>query len=111
MSGITGNQIRVSYGGIMMGMKVGEFDRVVDLMVRSLHEAVEREGVSEDEVREVLASRALSGLDDIFNDGGFVRCEEFTDLGIEFALAYGELESEGFDEAHWELIDEAIDRF
>ena len=49
-------------------------------------------------------------LDDIFNDGGYARCERFTDLASDAALAEGyEFESEGWDDLRWRIIDRAFE--
>lgn len=47
-------------------------------------------------------------LDDLFNDGGEVRCINFTDLAIEYALQFGEIESTPFNNAQWSCIESAI---
>lgn len=48
-------------------------------------------------------------LDDLFNDGGEVRCEYFGDLAIPYALEFGKLESPEFDKARWPCFERAIE--
>ena len=43
-------------------------------------------------------------LDDAFEDGGFARCEKFLDKIDPYALQFGPLESERFDDAKWATI-------
>lgn len=47
-------------------------------------------------------------LDDLFNDGGEIRCEKFGDLAMEYALQFGELESTPFTNKQWDCIEAAI---
>jgi hypothetical protein len=47
-------------------------------------------------------------LDDLFEDGGEIRCEKFTDLAMEYALQFGELESSPFNNKQWDCIKSAI---
>jgi hypothetical protein len=49
-----------------------------------------------------------SFLDDLFNDGGEIRCEKFIDLADSYALKFGKLESKEFDNAKWPCIEDAI---
>lgn len=48
--------------------------------------------------------------DDIFNDGGRVRCELFVDIADEYAIEYAKFDSEEFYEIRNELIKEALNR-
>lgn len=48
-------------------------------------------------------------LDDTFNDGGEVRCERFCDLAWPYALQFGNIDSEGFDDARAKCHDAAIE--
>ena len=50
-----------------------------------------------------------SFLDDLFNDGGEIRCEKFTDLAMEYALQFGEIESTPFNNKQWSCIESAIE--
>ena len=47
-------------------------------------------------------------LDDQFDDGGEARCERFLDLGDEYAMQFGDLETKSFDDAKWKCITRAI---
>ena len=49
-------------------------------------------------------------LDDLFADGGEVRCEQFTDLSIEYGLQFGKLESSPFSIATHKCIEKAINK-
>lgn len=49
-------------------------------------------------------------LDDLFEDGGEVRCEYFTDLAMPYAIKNGgPIESTEFDEIRWPIIERAIE--
>lgn len=49
-------------------------------------------------------------LDDLFNDGGETRCKQFTDLAMDYALQFGELESTPFTDAQHKCIKKAIEK-
>lgn len=47
-------------------------------------------------------------LDDKFCDEGQIRCEQFSDLSMEYGLQFGEFESEEFLNACWDCCITAI---
>jgi len=47
-------------------------------------------------------------LDNLFKDGGEIRCENFADLAWDYSLQFGELGSDNFDNAQWRCIRSAI---
>lgn len=83
------------------------FERTVDKMVQSLIDEAEYAGV---DLSDVDINNFNYLLDELFNDGGEVRCKKFTDIAIEYALGFGELETWPFMDAQWKCIDEAIYR-
>lgn len=48
-------------------------------------------------------------LDDLFNDGGEVRCVHFIDLTNKYACRFGPIESTKWEEARWPCIEKAIE--
>lgn len=50
----------------------------------------------------------LTELDNMFNDGGAVRCEKFMDLGMPYSLQFGPLETMPFDMAQGRVLSESI---
>jgi hypothetical protein len=47
-------------------------------------------------------------LDDRFDDGGYARCEKFTDLAWPYSFQFGEIESNAQSNAQWKCIKAAI---
>ena len=84
---------------------------VVDEMVESLREAAEREGVDVEDIRDLFSRRDVNGLDDLFNDGGEVRCEHFADLAWDYAGDFGDMDSSEFSDAQGSAIEEAMRQF
>lgn len=78
----------------------------VERMVKSLLYQAEHHEKS----LEGLTARNMNEfLDDLFNDGGEIRCEKFTDLAMEYSLQFGELESIPFYDKQWSCIESAIE--
>lgn len=86
-------------------------EQVVEDMVESLKEKAEIEGVSIEDIRELFEEKRINELDELFRDGGEARCDHFTDIGMEYALEFGEIESEGFDNAFYEVVEKAMEEF
>lgn len=60
-------------------------DMVKSLMFHAKYYDKSLDGITEENYSDFL--------DDLFDDGGEIRCEYFTDLAIEYSLQFGELES------------------
>lgn len=83
----------------------------VNEMIDSLKEQAKQHDVSEADIRTLFKDKRINDLDDLFNDGGEVRCEYFGDLAFEYALQFGTFESKGFEEARWKAIELAMKKF
>lgn len=83
----------------------------VDNMIESIKEQAENFDIPKDDIAELFQNKNVDGLDKLFEDGGEVRCEYFTDLAIEYALQFGEFDSAEFHEARWEAIEKAMKEF
>jgi hypothetical protein len=81
-------------------------ERAVGKMVESLLDAAKSNGKS---LKGLTYENFNTFLDDLFNDGGEIRCEQFTDLAIDYALQFGELESDSFNVAQHKCIKKAIE--
>lgn len=77
----------------------------VDKMIESLEERAEHFEVH---LNGINSKNFNTFLDDLFEDGGEVRCEYFTDLTFDYALQFGEFESNGFESARWQAIEMAL---
>lgn len=75
-------------------------------MADSLMDAAIRQEVS---LKGITKGNFNTFLDDLFKDGGEVRCEKFADLAFDYSLQFGELETTLFDRAQWECIVDAIE--
>lgn len=108
------NTVLTVYIETQIKYKLGVKDMTITLygtaccMIESLKSAAESCEISYDDIREVFKKGEVDKLDDLFNDGGEVRCEEFTDLSWDYAFQFGVLESDEFEKARWEAIDEAM---
>ena len=80
--------------------------KLANEMVRSLEQEAEEQNVS---LVGLNRKNFNTFLDDAFNDGGEVRCIKFTDIPIDYALRFGEIESPRFDDARWEVYYLAFD--
>ena len=85
-----------------------EQQTVVLKMVESLLEAARREDVDMNALAKINTTNFNVLLDDLFNDGGETRCERFCDLGWEYSLQFGHLESAGCEAAQWSCVEAAI---
>jgi hypothetical protein len=86
-------------------------EETVEEMIISLkYEALDND-VKEEDIRILFADKDINSLDDLFLDGGEIRCEHFSDLAWDYAFQFGTLESEGFSNAHWEALELAMKRF
>jgi hypothetical protein len=86
-------------------LEINMFDTIQE-MVESLEYQAEKSNVS---LKGLTIDNFNSFLDDLFNDGGFIRCEKFGDLAMEYALQFGEFESDRFTNKQWDCIEKAID--
>lgn len=77
----------------------------VNQMVDSLMNQADLHSVS---LKGMTIENFNSFLDDLFSDGGEVRCEKFADLAMEYAFQFGEIESAPFMEKQWSCIESAI---
>ena len=68
------------------------FEEVTDKMADSL---IEEALLEEKSLEDLSIDNFNSFLDDLFEDGGEVRCEKFGDLAWEYSLKFGALESTG----------------
>ena len=50
-------------------------------------------------------------LDDLFEDGGEIRCIDFIDHADPYALQFGDFESDQYEEKRWEVIERALEYF
>lgn len=80
-------------------------------MIESLKYEAKQHGVSDDDIRKLFANHDINSLDDLFNDGGEVRCEQFGDLAFEYALQFGEFDSIEFHNARWDAMKLAMDEY
>lgn len=72
--------------------------KVAEKMCDSLIGHAKANGVSLDGINDFPT---LHELDDRFHDGGEARCEQFTDIGWEFASEYGTFKEVPDDEWEW----------
>lgn len=84
------------------------FEETIEKMADSLIEESEKSDVSLAPLR--AKNFDVNSLDDIFHDGGEVRCERFGDLSFEYALQFGEFDSTEFNNKHWNCMVAAIKR-
>lgn len=70
---------------------------------------IEQAEAAEVDLRGLTIDNFNTFLDDLFNDGGEVRCERFGDLADPYALEFGPLESAAFDNARWPCFERAIE--
>ena len=77
----------------------------VNKMVNSLFYQAEKHDVS---LKGINTDNWQWFLDDLFNDGGEIRCENFIDLSIGYSLQFGEFESIPMMNKHWECCIVAI---
>lgn len=100
----------VNLEGNDIGMSI-KLDQVAKEMNESLKEQARQHDVDIEDIRELFEDHKVNNLDELFNDGGDVRCEHFTDLAMEYAFQFGELESDPFMKAQWKAIELAMDTF
>lgn len=82
--------------------------QVAETMADSLLEEAERQGVPLESLQGLSKDNFNSLLDDVFQDGGEARCERFTDLGWEYSLQFGALESTAQSNAQWKAIQAGV---
>lgn len=82
-----------------------DFAETVEAMADSLIETARDRGV---DLSDLTYQNFNTLLDDRFDDGGEARCEQFTDLGWDYAFQFGQMDSDGFDNAHHKCIEAAI---
>lgn len=83
------------------------FKLTVNEMVQSLIDEAEYAGI---DLSEVTINNFNYLIDDLFGDGGEVRCVKFTDIAIDYALEHGEFESTRFMDAQWKCIEASLVR-
>lgn len=88
-----------------------KLDEIVEQMIKSLKEKAEQHDVNIEDIRKLFEDHKVNGLDDIFDDGGVVRCEYFTDFALDYSLQFGEIDTDPFWKAQWEAIRKAMDEF
>mgnify|MGYP001565639394 CR=1 FL=1 len=81
------------------------FIKSVKNMVSSLEQQAIEKGFNISDFCFDSAGDMLSSMDRVINDGGFVRCEYFTDLAHIVAIKYGEIESAEFEDIKWKCIE------
>ncbi len=92
-------------------MKTIKLSETVSEMIESLKEAAEDCAVNLEDIRKLFSDCRINDLDELFKDGGEVRCEQFGDLAIDYALQYGDIETPPFNEAHWCALGRAMKEF
>lgn len=85
--------------------------KTISAMIFNLENKLNDEGLSLTKLDYRDTGYFLESLDDIFLDGGIFRCENFTDIAIPYALNFGELESNSFEEAIHECVQKVMDYF
>ena len=85
----------------------GQKKKAISVMVSNIENKFEEEELELKECDFSSVSAFLNSLDDVLLDGGIFRCEGFIDIAIPYALNFGRIESEKFEEAQWECIEEA----
>jgi hypothetical protein len=91
--------------------EVPTLEEVAVKMAASLRRAAAAANCS---LRDVTTQNFGVVLDTVFHDGGETRCEKFTDLGHEYSLQFGDIDSRTFDVRQGEAIEAAfgvLDRF
>lgn len=86
-------------------------EETVDEMVKSLKYEADNYGIKEESIRKLFANQEINSLDDLFGDGGEVRCESFVDLALDYAVQFGEFDGTEFHEALWDAISKAMEVF
>lgn len=86
-------------------------EKTVAEMVRCLKYEAEEFGIKEEDIRRLFAKEDVNSLDDLFGDGGEVRCENFVDLSWDYALQFGEFDSLEFHHAQWDAVSKAMEVF
>ncbi|GAB6427850.1 hypothetical protein bcgnr5372_38220 [Bacillus luti] len=74
-------------------------------MITSLEKAAEKHNVS---LAGITLNNFNSFLDDLFNDGGDIRCEQFADLSWSYAKQYGKFPGDAFMNANARAVEEAV---
>ena len=88
-----------------MYMKSKLFTNVCNKMADSL---IEQAIIHNVDLSKLSIDNFNDYLDDVFNDGGEIRCESFTDLASEYSLNYASFDSVQHHNLNWKCIEEAI---
>jgi len=76
-------------------------NKIAAEMVENLQRVAEERGVN---LSGLTYENFNFFLDDVFDDGGEIRCVRFTDIPDEYCLQFGPFESESFDHIKWIII-------
>jgi len=78
-------------------------------MAVSIEEQAQRAGIPMRKVAQTM-SKNINDLDELFEDGGHVRCVHFMDIGDQkYARQFGEIESPDWEIARFEVKDLAVE--
>lgn len=80
---------------------------IVEKMIGSLIDAARYHNVDLKSLNYNSCGEMLNSIDDLFKDGGEVRCEQFSDISWDYAFQFGELESDAFEDKRWKCIEAA----
>ena len=86
-------------------------EKVAKNMNQSLMEQANLHNVSIASIQSLFQNEDLNGLDELFGDGGEVRCVHYTDLAMDYGFQFGKIESERFEKARWECFELAMRTF
>jgi hypothetical protein len=81
----------------------------VNKMIESLKEKAQENNVDLSQLNyNGSISTIVNSIDNLFKDGGEIRCENFCDIAWEYASQFGEFAGDKFEEKRWECTESAI---
>ncbi|MGX5608855.1 hypothetical protein ACWKTZ_21015 [Bacillus cereus] len=80
-------------------------ENTINRMVLSLERQAQIHNVS---LKGITLTNFNNFLNELFNDGGEIRCVKFVDLSWNYASQFGKLGNDKFEDAVWRAIEGAV---
>ncbi|MDA1675399.1 hypothetical protein [Bacillus cereus group sp. TH152-1LC] len=84
---------------------MSNLEYTINRMVLSLERQAQNHNVS---LKGITLKNFNNFLNDLFNDGGEIRCVKFVDLSWNYASDFGRFGSDKFEDAIWRAVEGAV---